>query len=93
MLEEIKKLLRITGTAFNDEVTNLIAECKADLLLSGIQEEMINESDTLIARAIRVYCKAHFGFENPDKDGLLHSYDLLKSHLMISKDYGDEYVA
>jgi hypothetical protein len=35
MLEEVKKLLRVTGTAFDDEVQGLIDECKEDLRLVG----------------------------------------------------------
>ena len=93
MLEEVKKLLRVTGTAFDDEVQGLIDECKEDLRLSGVRSETIDESDVMIKRAIRTYCKANFGFENSDKDGLLKSYESLKSHLIISIDYGAEYVA
>ena len=93
MLEEVKKLLRVTGTAFNDEINGLIDECKEDLRLSGVRSETIDESDVMIKRAIRTYCKANFGFENADKDGLLKSYESLKSHLIISTDYGVEYVA
>lgn len=93
MLAEVKKLLRITGTAFDDEVQGLIDECKEDLRLSGVRSETIDESDVMIKRAIRTYCKANFGYENPDKDGLLKSYESLKSHLIISIDYGAEYVA
>jgi len=93
MLEEIKKLLRVTGTAFNDEVQGLIDECKEDLRLSGIRSETIEEDDVMIKRAIRTYCKAHFGYENPDKDGLLLSYQSLKTHLMCSIEYGSDYVA
>jgi hypothetical protein len=93
MLEEVKKLLRVTGTAFDDEVNGLIEECKEDLRLSGVRAETIDEADVMIKRAIRTYCKANFGFENTDKDGLLKSYESLKSHLIISIDYGAEYVA
>lgn len=93
MLEEVKKLLRITGTAFDVEIQGLIDECKADLRLSGVRTETVVETDVMIKRAIRTYCKANFGFENADKDGLLKSYESLKSHLILSVDYGAQYVA
>jgi superfamily II DNA/RNA helicase len=93
MLEEIKKLLRITGTAFNDEVQGLIDECKEDLRLTGVRSETIDEDDIMIKRAIRTYCKANFGFENADRDRLLMSYEALKQHLKISVEYGSDYVA
>jgi hypothetical protein len=93
MLEEVKKLLHITGTAFDDEVQLLIDECKEDLRLSGVRSETIDEADVMIKSAIRIYCKAHYSYDNADAPQLLKSYDSLKSRLMTSIDYGAEYVA
>jgi hypothetical protein len=93
MLEEVKKLLRVTGTAFDDEVQRSYRGMQGRFTLIGRSSETIDEADVMIKRAIRTYCKANFGFENADKDGLLKSYESLKSHLIISIDYGAEYVA
>jgi hypothetical protein len=93
MLEDVKKLLRVTGTAFNDEIQGLIDECKEDLRLTGIRSETIDEDDVMIKRAIKTYCKAYFGYENPDRDRLVMSYEALKQHLKISVEYGSDYVA
>ena len=90
MLEDIKNLLRITSNDFDDEIMEMIAECKADLLLSGLQTAKVVETDDLIRRAIKLYCKTHFGYQNPDFDRNLASYQSLKSHLMVSVEYGYE---
>ena len=92
MLEEVKKLLRITGTAFDDEVNGLIDECKEDLRLSGVRAETIDASDVMIKRAIRTYCKANFGFGQEDYERLMDSYNSMKSKLMTSVEYGSKYV-
>lgn len=43
--------------------------------------------DPLIKRAIILYCKAHFGYENPEAERFAESYLMLKVHLALSADY------
>lgn len=84
MLEKIKKYLRISSIAFDEEITDLINAAKKDLEISGIT---VDEADELIIRAISTYCKANFGFDNPDSDKLQQSYNMLKIHLSLSEEY------
>ena len=88
MLEFIKKILRISTIEFDEEISQLIASASSDLILSGVRVEMVNDNDPLIRRAISVYCKAHFGFDNKDYENLVNAYNSLKSHLILSRDYG-----
>ncbi len=95
MLGDIKTALRISinNTAFDSEITDLIAAARADLRLSGILESKVNDdTDPLIKRAITVYVKANFGWNNPDAERLQQSYDMLKSHLALSQEYTAEAV-
>jgi len=85
MLERIKKALRISSNAFDDEVMDLIEGAKSDLSLAGVY--FIDETDPLIARAITIYAKAHFGYDNPEADRFQDSYIMLKQHLSLSGDY------
>ena len=90
LLDDVKSALRISTstTAFNTEVTDLISAAQQDLELSGVNPQVAADTtDPLIKRAIITYCKAHFGFNNPDADRLLLSYDLLKTHLTLSREY------
>lgn len=43
--------------------------------------------DPLIKRAIIVYVKANFGWDNPDSDKLRQAFVMLKQHLALSGDY------
>ena len=84
-LKYCKLLLRqATTDAFDDEIKSLIDACLLDLKISGVGE------DELIKRAVGIYVKAHFGSENPDRDGLIECYRSLKIHLALSQKYGDE---
>ena len=87
MLEEVKTALRITATRYDEEINGLIAACRLDLGLAGVGR--IEEEDALIKRAIILYCKANFGYDNPDSEKLQRSYDLLKCSLSIAGDYAD----
>jgi hypothetical protein len=87
LIDDVKSALRITNTAFNTEISDLILAAKADLGISGVLSESISDSDALIKRAIILYCKANFGWENSDSEKLQQSYDMLKNHLSLSSDY------
>lgn len=87
LLKYCKLLLRqATTDVFDDEIKSLIDACLLDLKISGVGEV----EDELIKRAVGIYVKAHFGSENPDRDGLIECYRSLKIHLALSQKYGDE---
>ena len=93
MLEDIKPQLRISSsqTAFDLEIQELIDSARQDLILSGVAVDRANDdTDPLIRRAISVYVKAHFGWDNPDADRLEQSFFMLKSHLTLSQEYTQE---
>lgn len=87
LLPYCKILLRQAKTqAFDDEIKNLIEACFLDLSISGVEKM----DDELVKRAVGIYVKAHFGGENPDREGLIQCYDALKIHLALSEKYGDD---
>ena len=93
ILTDVKTVLRISNTAYDTEITDLIAAAKADLILTGVLAIKANDdTDTLIKRAITVYAKANFGLNNPDSEKLQKSYDSLKCHLSLSQEYTVEVV-
>lgn len=78
MLEAVKLALRISTSAFDDEITGLIKAAEADLEVAGVTT--VKEDDPLIVRAVTTYCKANFG--EPDQyDRLKASYDEQKAQL------------
>lgn len=90
MIESIKTALRISNTAYDSEINDLVAAAKADLRLSGILESKVNDdTDPLIKRAIMVYVKTNFGWNNPDAERLQQSYNMLKIHLALSQEYAE----
>lgn len=91
MIEAVKLALRVSTDAFDSEITDLIAMARADLVRAGILPEKAKlDTDPLIRRAIIWYCKAHFGFDNPDAQRYADAYDTLRVDLALCKEYTDK---
>jgi len=86
LLDDVKLALRITNVAYNSEVSDLIDAAEADMSLVGVLNSGV-DTDPLIKRAISLYCKAHFGYQNADADKFLAAYTSLRDHLSLSGDY------
>lgn len=89
LLAKAKTELRISSTNkdIEAEITDLIEACKLDLKLAGVC--VIDEADPLIIRAVKLYCKSHFGYTDK-AERFMQSYDLLKMSLALSGDYNEE---
>jgi hypothetical protein len=99
LIDELKIALRIRNNnfAFDSEIEGLIEGARHELMLSGISSEKVQSDveasaldvdlDPLIKRAITVYVKANFGWDNPDSEKLSNSFQMLKNHLSTSGDY------
>lgn len=98
MREVVKSALRIKSTAFDGEVLGLIAACKADLRLAGVLVPEVTrrknageawaEENPLLARAIILYAKAHFGYvEKSERFG--DAYEALKAKLSLAGEHRD----
>lgn len=85
MLEEVKLALRVFENDFDLEINDLIEAAKSDLRISGVIK--IEETDSLIKRAVILYCKINYGWANDEYERLQKAYDLLKIHLALSNEY------
>lgn len=91
LIDDVKAALRISSntTAFDAEISDLISSAKADLERLGVDAEKLEDSDmpALVKRAIVTYCKGHFGYDNPEADRFLSSYDMMRQELSLSSGY------
>jgi uncharacterized phage protein (predicted DNA packaging) len=88
MLQDIKDALRVNSDDLDIEIQDLIEAAEADLILSGVNKDKVVDTDPLIKRAITVYCKANFGYEDPKiAERFQESYISLKHHLTLSQEY------
>ena len=95
MLAKAKLALRITTGAFDDEIKHLIKAAVKDLNNVGITllpEDVTFEEesfgDPMIDQAVVLYCKAEFGYQDPDNyKRFRDAYDYLKCALSLAGGY------
>lgn len=85
-IDNVKVALRITTTAYDSELTYLIAAAELDLGVAGVV--VPDPLDALVERAVITYCKLHFGIPE-DADRLKRSYDEQKAQLVTATGYTD----
>lgn len=97
IIDKVKAACRVTSTAFNDELADLISAAFKDIGITDVKAELLSESETiepLILRAVITYCKMNFGYLSTDQyNKFKASYDEQKSQLLMSSEYtnwGDE---
>lgn len=94
LLDKVKVACRVTSTAYDDELTDLIGAAFADLGIPDIKPELLTETDTdpLVQRAVITYCKLNFGFvqlEDHQYNRLKASYDEQKAQMLMNSAYTD----
>jgi uncharacterized phage protein (predicted DNA packaging) len=86
-IDDVKKVLRISSSAFDTEISNLISAAQEDLKIFSIVPEKVVDTDPLVRNAIITYVKAQFGWDNPDAEKLMTSYESQKSALALVRKY------
>lgn len=94
LLDKVKVACRVTSTAYDEELNDLICAAFADLGVPDIKAELLTgvDIDPLIQRAVITYCKLNFGFvqlEEHQYNRLKESYDEQKAQLLMSSGYTD----
>ena len=88
LIDEIKKRLRIANNAFDGEIQDLMDAARADIVRGGVlRVKADDDSDPLVRQLITWYCKAYFGFDNPDADRNKICYESLKMDLLLTAGY------
>jgi hypothetical protein len=87
LIDDAKAVLRISNTAFNTEINDLIEAAKMNLNIAGVLSENIIITDPLIKQYILTYVKAHFGWDNPDAEKLKESLKMIETRLALASEY------
>ena len=87
MLEKVKAALRITTTAFDADLNQLIDAAMGDLGIAGVYTAA---DDPLIVRAVCTYCAMNrISIDSSQRDWLKRSYDEQKAQLQTATGYTD----
>lgn len=78
MLELIKKRCGISVSVYDEDIEVYMADCREDMIASGVPEELFSEDKTEIneqvATAMTLYVKAYLGNDRSDTEKYLDLY-------------------
>ena len=72
--DDVKLALRIKHTRIDDEIDNTIEEARAELIRSGVPEDVVTADGALIRRAVITYCQMILGNDKNMADGFRQSF-------------------
>lgn len=91
LLDKVKVACRVTSTAYDDELADLIEAGLADLNITDIDSDLLvngSELDPLVQRAVITYCKMNFGYLSDEQyQKFKASYDEQKAQMLMSSNY------
>lgn len=90
LLAKVKASIRISHNALDDDLSDTIDACLADLRLCGLLGEKLDttqELDPLILNAVKLYCKKEYTDDPVKAARYQEGYDNLKSSLMMAEGY------
>jgi hypothetical protein len=77
-----RSVRRNTSTDVDDELTDIIEECRLDLQQLGVlQTKTDDETDSLILGAVRCFARWKFGLSNEDAEGNREDYMMMRDEL------------
>lgn len=91
LLDKVKVACRVTTTAYDEELHDLISAALADIGITDVSPELLTDDQNimpLIQRAVITYCRLNFG-QPDDYDRLKKSYDEQKAQLLMNSTYTD----
>lgn len=91
MLDACRDALRIPAdvTDYDDEIADLIDAARAAMRAGGVSvDKSQDDSDGTVRLAIKVFCKANFGMDNPDADRYMHTFEELVTLMHGTSAYG-----
>ena len=86
-IDDVKAALRVTSSAYDVEISNLIQASIIDMQIAGINEpEDVENLSAIIKVAIITYCKMNFG-SREDYENFKKSYDEQKAQLKSNSNF------
>ena len=83
LLEKLARSVRVMSESAKEEIKELAEACVLDLEIAGVY---VIDEDPLCEQAMKLYCKAHYGYDE-DSERFGAGYSALKDAMALSGDY------
>lgn len=85
IIAKVKTDLRITHTALDVDISDMVDACVEDLRIVGVQ--VMEPPDVTILAAIKLYCRAAYTDDTGKAEAYMVRYNAMKATLMMAKEY------
>ena len=86
IIAAVKMSLRISTSAFDTELAELIDACKLDLKMKGVQKT--DDSEKLTRQAIKLFCRANFANgDTKERELYADRYEILAAAMSLCSFY------
>ena len=84
LIQELMRVVRVKSSNAAEEISDLVESCKRELEIAGVY--ITSESEPLCKQAIKLYCKAKYGYDK-DSEKFQAAYESLRDSMALSGDY------
>ena len=84
IVEWLRDMLREKSSVADTEIRDLVESCVLELKIAGVQGKL---TDPLYRQAVKLYAKAHFGYDS-DSERFLKAFQNLRDSMALSGEYG-----
>lgn len=84
LVQDLKKAVRVKSDAADGEIRGLVEACVTELRIAGVYARDLEEP--LCRQAVKLYCKAHYGYDDKT-ERFLEAYRSLRDSMALSGDY------
>ena len=84
IIQDLMRDVRTKSEIAKGEITDLVKACKKDLEMTGVY--ISDLLDPLAKQAIKLYCKANYGYDE-ESEKLRTAYTALRDSMALSGDY------
>ena len=74
MLDKVKLSLRISHNLLDSDIKDTIETARAEMVRSGVSEDVAYDNSTLIESAIKTYCRAVYASDEKRAEGFMASW-------------------
>ena len=87
LLQDLKRAVKTKAQSSEGEITDLAEACRMDLQIRGGVYVSEDFSDPLEKQALKLYCKANYGYD-ADSEKFRAAYEALRDSMALSGEYG-----
>jgi len=84
MLDKVKLALRITHNLLDSEITETVAQARAEMVRAGVPSDVAESDNTLVEGAIKTFCLYRFANDTKMSEGFFKSWEYQLDNLRKS---------